>query len=123
MRALDASRWLALSMAILIAISALLHDGHAPAAAAEDIRFAIENTHAEPAAEHSHAKPCGGEEQARDDGSCCISTSGCAICVPGFAQALDGSTRSTPLALASDTISLPGDCPLQMRPPKVSAIA
>jgi hypothetical protein len=36
MRALDASPWLALSMAILVAISALLHDGHAPASAAED---------------------------------------------------------------------------------------
>jgi hypothetical protein len=119
----DASRWLALSMAILIAMSAFLHDRHAQAAAVKGIRFVVENTHAEPAAEHSRAKSCGGEDQARDDGNCCISASGCAICVPVSAQAIVGSMRNEPPAPAPSSISLPGDLPLRLRPPKVSVIA
>lgn len=121
-RALDASRWLALAMAILMAVSAMFHDRHAQAAAVRGIRFVVENTHAEPAAEHSHFESCG-EDRARDDGRCHVSPSGCAICVPVSAQIVIGPMRNEPPAFAPSSISLPSDVPLRLRPPKVSAIA
>lgn len=118
----DASRWLALSMAILIAMSALLHDRNAQAAAVKGIRFVVENNHAEPAAEHGHFESCG-EDRARDDGSCHVSPSGCAICVPVSAQIVIDTMRNEPPAFAPSSTSLPGDVPLRLRPPKVSGIA
>ena len=122
-RALHASRWLALSMAILMAVSAMFHDRHAPAAAVDGIRYVVETIQAEPATGHNHVESCGGEDRARDDGSCHVSASGCAICVPVSAQINIGSMRNEPPAFAPSSISLPGDVPLRLRPPKVSAIA
>lgn len=121
-RALDASRWLALAMAILMAVSTMFHNRHAQAAAADGIRYVVETTHAAPATGHSHVESCG-EDRARDDGSCHVSPSGCAICVPVSAQIVIGTMRNEPPAFAPSSISLPGDVPLRLRPPKVSAIA
>lgn len=121
-RALDASRWLALAMAILMAVSTMFHDRHAQAATADEIRYVVETIHAEPATGHSHVGSCG-EDRARDDGSCHVSSSGCAICVPVSAHIVVGPMLNEPPAIAPSSISLPGDVLLRLRPPKVSAIA
>lgn len=121
-RGLDASRWLALAMAILIAVSTMFHDRHAQAATADEIRYVVETLHAEPATGHSHVVSCG-EDLARDEGSCHVSPSGCAICVPVSAQIVIGILRNEPPAFAPSSISLPGDVTLRLRSPKVSAIA
>ena len=100
----------------------MFHNRHAQAAAADGIRYVVETTHAAPATGHSHVESCG-EDRARDDGSCHVSPSGCAICVPVSAQIVIGTMRNEPPAFAPSSISLPGDVPLRLRPPKVSAIA
>ncbi|MGI0526704.1 hypothetical protein [Rhizobium giardinii] len=110
-------------MAILMAVSALFHDRHTQAAAVEGIRFVVENTRAEPAAEHGRDMDCGDEDQVRTDGSGCVSASECAMWVPVSAQVIVGSRRNEPPALAPPSISLPGDVPRWLRPPKVSVIA
>lgn len=122
-RALDASRWLALSMAILMAGSAMLHDRHAQAASADGVRYVVETIQAEPATGHNHVESCGGEDRARDDGSCHVSASGCAICVLVSAEIVIGTMRNEPPAFTRSSISLPGELPLRLRPPKVSVIA
>lgn len=120
--ALDASRWLAFAIAILMAVSTMFHDRHAQAATADKIRYIVETSHTEPAAGHSHVGSRGAD-RAQDDGSCHVSPSGCAICVPVSAQIVIGTMRIEPPAFAPPSISSPGDVPLRLRPPKVSAIA
>jgi hypothetical protein len=116
-RALDASRWLAFAIAILMAVSTMFHDRHAQAATADKIRYIVETSHTEPAAGHSHVGSRGAD-RAQDDGSCHVSPSGCAICVPVSAQIVIGPMLNEPPAIAPSSISLPGDVLLRLRPPR-----
>ncbi|MDW9688389.1 hypothetical protein [Sinorhizobium meliloti] len=110
-------------MAILLAVSVLLHNGHTQPAGAVGIPLAIENTHADAAAEQGPIGSCGDEDKAGDDADCCVSAGGCTICVLIPAEGIVSSKGRGLLAFAPDPVSLPGDTALRLRPPKVFVIA
>ena len=108
--AFDAPRGLALFIAILMSMSALIYGGGHAQAAVLDAHVA--------AVEHSHHVPCNDKGDARDDGGCCVTASGCTFCVPVAAEVLADFTRSEPAAVSPPSASLPSDVLLQLRPPK-----
>ncbi|RUV73207.1 MAG: hypothetical protein EOR30_17800 [Mesorhizobium sp.] len=122
--AFDVPRWLVLLIAIVFSASTILHaGGRADSAMADAGRFAVEFRHADAAMEHGHHAPCDQKDQKSAAGHCCVSASGCSLCVPVTMQVLAGVTPSEPVAVAPLSVSSPGDVSMMLRPPKLSVTA
>ena len=122
--ALGMLRSLALFLAILLAAGTSLYGaGHSSSPMLAQSQFEVERSHVDAMTDGDHRVLCDDERQARDDGSCCVSVSGCSFCVPVTMDLLAISSRSEPAPIALVPVSLPGDVTMQLRPPKLVVTA
>ncbi|AZN99895.1 hypothetical protein EJ066_23730 [Mesorhizobium sp. M9A.F.Ca.ET.002.03.1.2] len=121
MSVIDAPRWLALLIAVLIAVSPILYGGrHVHASMKYEARIAVEYHHAADAmTAYADEAPCNGGDEAQDNGDCCVSFTSCFFCVPMPAQILVGLKQREPFALAPSVTLLPGETSMELRPPKL----
>ncbi|RUV74806.1 MAG: hypothetical protein EOR30_29550 [Mesorhizobium sp.] len=120
---LGGSWWLAISLAMLMAASAIVYGGHSNAVAGQGAHYATEHIHGSSVApEHGRHKTCD-IGHAHDQGTSCASASGCSICVPVDIQVVEIASKAQPTATAPLVISSPGDVTTKPRPPKLLIIA
>jgi hypothetical protein len=121
--AFDASRWLAVCLALVMAVPMVLYSGHADEAAAHGIQYVVEHGHGSVASEHGHLKPCNDPAKAHHQGTCCVSAASCSLGVPVDSRIFVAASGNQPTATAPPFVSLPGEVPILRRPPKALVTA
>ncbi|RWM08974.1 MAG: hypothetical protein E5X80_06375 [Mesorhizobium sp.] len=117
-------RGVAICLALLMALTTVLH-GHVNAVAApHGIQWAAQHNHDSAAIRHDgrHA-PCNDVGHTYHQGMCSASALGCSLCVPVDAQAFVATSHAQPVATAPPFASSPADVPIRLRPPKLTVIA
>lgn len=115
-------QWLAVCLALLMTASTIVYWGH-PNAAAQGLEYATELDHGAVVSEHGHRKPCNDVGHTYHQGTCCVSASGCSLCVPVDSQVFMATPEGEPAATAPPFVSSPGDVPIRRRPPKLVVTA
>ncbi|RUW72120.1 hypothetical protein [Mesorhizobium sp. M4B.F.Ca.ET.049.02.1.2] len=117
------TRWLAVLLGVLVAVSTILYGGHSDAAMPGNTHSMIKHELAFTAAHQHHRAPCDQPSQAGHHGDSCVSASSCSFCVPVEGQVFMSVSGSEPAATAPAFISSPSDVPIRLRPPKLVVTA